>query len=229
MKLLLAILFILNITGCGVNGGSGGSSNAPAYADNNGDDPTNGGDDDNTTSPDDNNTTPDDGNTDPDDGNTDPDDDNTIDPEDSIFDTTGNVIYDANACNATLYRTARDASYNGDSESENGSSYFIVENEGLNINSLHNEGSPSNAGKTWVTLYYKSFPTKNDLGLQGSASYELEDFFSLIYDNAWADESISNVNNTVYIKSLKTEKPSCYRLGLNSVSDQEADLQKVYR
>ena len=234
MKLLFAILLLLSITGCGVNSSSGASS-APAANNGDNNDSINGGDD-NTTVPDDsddNVTIPDDSDDnvtvpdDSDDNVTIPDDDNTT--IDSIFDTTGDVVFDTNACNANLYRTAADASYNGSTTSENGSNFFNVEGEGLQIRSEHLEGSPANASKTFVTLFYKIFPTTNDLGLQGSTSYVLEGFFFLIYDNAWVDESIPNVNNTVYVLSAQTEKPSCYRLVLNSVTDQEADLQKVYR
>lgn len=221
---------MLSITGCGVNSNSGGANAAPAIDNGNDNNDTTSGGDDNTTVPDDGNTTvPDDDNvTVPDDDNvTVPDDDNvTID---SIFDTTGDVVFDANACNGNFYRTASDAAYNGANISENGSSFFNVENEGLQIRSEHLEASPANAGKTWVTLFYKTFPSKNDLELQGSSSYFLEDFFFLAYDNAWADESIPGVDNTVYVQSAKTEKPTCYRLVLNSVSDQEASIQKVYR
>jgi len=230
MKLLFTILLMLSITGCGVNSSSGANL-APAANDSNDDtnNPT-GGDEDNVTDPGDDNTTdPGDNNTtDPGDDTTDPGDD-TVDPADSIFDTTGDVIYDSNACNANFYRTAADASYNGDSSSENGSSFFNVENEGLLIRSEHLESDPSKLGKTWVTLFYKTFPTKDDLGLQGTTSYLMDGFFHLSYDIAWTDGSIPNVDNTLYVQSAQTEKPSCHRLVLDSVTGQDIDVQKVYR
>jgi len=230
MKFLFAIFLILSIAGCGVNSSSG--TNASSYNggnnNNGGDDGSTGGDDGNITSPgDDNNTTPpgDDNNiTPPDNGGT-----PLPDPADSIFDTTGNVVYDANACDGNSYRVATDASYNGDSLSENGSNFFIVDGEGLNIRSEHVVSSPANASKTFVNLFYKTFPTKGDLGVQGTSSYLHEGFFFLTYDNAWTDGSIPGVDNTVYIQSASTEKPTCNRLILNSIGEQVADLQKVYR
>jgi len=235
MKFLFAIFLILSITGCGVNSSSG--ANASSYDDGNnnngGDNGSTDGDDGNITSPgDDNITSPDDGNiTSPDDGNTTSpgDGDPLPDPADSIFDTTGDVVYDANACDGNSYRIASDASYNGDSLSENGSNFFIVDGEGLNIRSEHVESSPSNASKTFVYLFYKTFPTKGDLGVQGTSSYLHEGFFFLTYDNAWTDGSIPGVDNTVYVQSTQTEKPTCNRLILNSIGEQVADLQKVYR
>ncbi|PHS58792.1 MAG: hypothetical protein COB17_02270 [Sulfurimonas sp.] len=227
MKILFSILLLLLITGCGVSGKSGGSTFVVNSNNNSGNsigniDQNNGGDNNLT---DGNITLPTDGNI------TLPGDNNIILPnlDDSIFDTTGDIQYDSNACNGNFYKTAADASYNGGLISENGSSFFNVENNGLQIRSEYLEASPSNAFKTFVTLFYKSFPTANDLGLQGSTSYVLEGFFSLLYDNAWVDNSISGIDNTVYIQSAQTTKPSCYRLILNSVTNQESNLQKVYR
>ena len=231
MKLLLAILLMLSITGCGVNSSSGASNSAPTAGDsgNNGDDSTDGGDDDNSGDGD----TTDPGDTvDPDNGDTtDPGDSGTTDPDpaDSIFDTTGDVVYDADSCNANFYRTASDASYNGGGISENGSSFFNVEGQGLQIRSEHLVSDPADASNTWVTLFYKTFPSQSDLGLQGSTTYLMDGFFFLSYDIAWSDESIPGISNTLYVQSAQTTKPSCYRLVLDSVTGQDISVQKVYR
>lgn len=148
--------------------------------------------------------------------------------ENSSFDTL-NAIYDPNACDAATYYTARDASYNGDKKGENGTDYFSVEGEGLSIASAHAEGDPSLQDKTWVTLYYKHFPSEAHFGLQGVTHSSLQSVFYLTYDVAWSDESISGIDNTVYVRSQKSEKPSCYRVVLENVVGTNNKIQKVYR
>ena len=153
----------------------------------------------------------------------------------SIYDPK-NAQYDENACDPSTYRTVKDASYNGSEIGENGSGYYVALGHGLQIKSEHQEASPDKSYKTWVTLYFKRFPGTQHLELQGTSSYRASGIFSLIYDNAWADGSIPDIDNTVYVRSDKdydkddeTQKPDCYRLRLNSVSSIEIDVQKVYR
>jgi len=154
----------------------------------------------------------------------------TTDPTtiDSTFDTVG-AEYDANACNVNTYKFVSDTSYSGTETGENGSSLISVVDNGLMIGSEHLEPDPVNASKTWVTLFYKSFPDPTQLGLQGFASYLMSGVFYLSYDIAWSDESIPNVDNTVYIQSVKDEKPACYRAILNSITGADIDVKKVYR
>jgi len=152
----------------------------------------------------------------------------TVDPTTSTFDTVG-AVYDAKACNASSYLTARDASYNGINTGENGANFFSVAGQGLEIRSEHLEGESANAAKTWVTLFYKSFSDKKSLGLQGDTAYLMEGVFYLIYDIAWSDESIGGIDNVMYVRSDIGTKPACYRLGLNSIVGTQIDVQKVYR
>jgi hypothetical protein len=151
----------------------------------------------------------------------------TVTPE-SDFDTVG-AIYDASACNASTYQIARDASYNGVNVGENGSKFFSVRDQGLEIRSEHLEGDSVNGGKTWVTLFYKSFPDIRSLNLQGSTSYLMDGVFFLTYDIAWSDKSIPGIDNTMYVQSAITTKPSCYRLILNNVVGTQISMKKVYR
>ncbi len=155
---------------------------------------------------------------------------NTSDPDaiDSTFDTLG-AVYDANACNVNSYKFVSDTSYSGTQTGENGASLLSVIGNGLMIGSEHLEPDTNNASKTWVTLFYKSFPDPASLDIQGYASYLMDGVFYLSYDIAWSDESIPNVDNTVYIQSVKDEKPACYRAVLNSAIGSDIDVQKVYR
>ncbi len=146
----------------------------------------------------------------------------------STFDTVG-AEYDANACNVNTYKFVSDTSYSGTQTGENGASLLSVIGNGLMIGSEHSEPDTNNAYKTWVTLFYKSFPDPASLDIQGYASYLMSGVFYLSYDIAWSDESIPNVDNTVYVQSLKDEKPACYRLILNSIIGSDIDVQKVYR
>ena len=146
----------------------------------------------------------------------------------SLFDTT-NAEYDPNACNGNMYRVASDASYSGQKSGENGSSLFYVDGQGLWIGSEHLEPDPENSDKTWVLLYYKSFPDPNSLGLQGSTSYTMDGVFQISYDIAWSDESISGIDNKVYVQSENGEKPSCYRTYLDKVIGSQLEVTKVYR
>ncbi|MFA6137825.1 MAG: hypothetical protein WC667_07045 [Sulfurimonas sp.] len=152
----------------------------------------------------------------------------SVGPTESNFDTAG-AIYDANACNASTYHVAGDASYNGINAGENGSEFFSVKDQGLGIRSEHLEGDSVNAGKTWVTLFYKTFPDIRNLNLQGYTSYLMEGVFFLTYDIAWSDTSIAGINNTMYVQSAITTKPSCYRLTLNNVVGTQINIKKVYR
>ena len=147
---------------------------------------------------------------------------------DSIFDTV-NAIYDANACNAATYRTASDASYGGDGIGENGAAFFIVDGQGLQIRSEHLESESEDLDKTWVMLFFKSFPDSSNLNVQGAAGYKMDGVFYLFYDIAWSDESIDGIDNTLYVQSFKDTKSVCYRLILNSVTGNQIDVQKVYR
>ena len=144
---------------------------------------------------------------------------------DSIFDTS-NAIEDPNACTISGYRTASDASYGGSLLGENGSDGFVIADSGLVIRSEHL--SQDNLS-TWVTLFYKGFPSSGDLNNQGVTSYKMEGVFYLSYDIAWSDESIVGIDNRMYVQSDKDEKPVCYRLDLNNISGSLIDIQKVYR
>jgi len=148
--------------------------------------------------------------------------------EDSIFECS-NAVYDAEACNGLNYKIASDASYNGMDPAENGSDFFHIANEGLSIRSEHLEGSSANSAKTWVTLYYKSFPSPQDLGIQGYTNYLKPGYFQLSYDIAWSDTSIANVDRIMYVRTNQGLKPECYRLNLNNVDGKLIDVQKVYR
>jgi hypothetical protein len=145
----------------------------------------------------------------------------------SLFDT-ADAEYDPNACNGNMYRVASDASYSGQKAGENGSSLFYVNGQGLWIGSEHLEPDPENSKKTWVYIYYKSFPDPNSLGLQGSTSYTMSGVFQISYDIAWGDSSIDGIDNKVYVQSQKGEKPSCYRMYLKETGSQ-IEVTKVYR
>ena len=175
-------------------------------------------------------TDPDSNITDPDSNITDPDSNETYNPcaPDCLFDDV-DALYDENTCNASTYDRARDASYNGDSLGENGAGYFSIEDTGLQIKSEHLESVTADSYKTWVTLFYKPFPDLTSLNLQGASTYRMSGVFSLFYDKAWADESIPNIDNVMYIQSAQYLKPTCYRVTLNSMSSAEIDVQKVYR
>lgn len=155
--------------------------------------------------------------------------------ENSIFDTS-NAIYDANACDGSSYRMKRDSTVVGESTvGENGANFAIVDGHGLEIASRHSEGSLSTRDKTWVTLFYKLYPETSALG-QTYASFTESGVFSINYDTAWNDSSVSNINNIVYVRSDNydnsedsLEKPSCYRAALNSDVGSEIDVKKVYR
>ena len=147
---------------------------------------------------------------------------------DAIYDSV-NATYDPNACNVNSYRIASDASYAGSESGENGASLFSVLNEGLWIGSEHLEADPTLSSKTWVTLYYHPFVDATLLGNQGDTTVKLEGVFQLIYDVAWSDESIEGLDNTVYVKSAKTEPPTCYKMKLNTVLGSEVQIEKVYR
>ncbi len=205
LRVVFISLLALFITACGVDTASSAlkSSSNP---DNNG-----------TTNPDDNTTNPDDNITNPDDQQ-----------PDSIFDTV-NAIYDPNACNANFYRVASDASYAGDETGENGSSFFVVQGQGLEIRSEHLEVEVEQLDKTWVTLYYKAFPDPTQLNKRGLTSYKMDGFFYITYDLAWSDETIAGLDNTMYVKSANGTKPLCYRLVLDTAIGSQIDVQKVYR
>ena len=151
----------------------------------------------------------------------------------SEFDVVG-AIADPNACTISGTKSYNDpvpdASYGGELDGENGSASAIAtvgeKQVGLVISS---EYLSQEYADTWVTLFYRSAPDSVDLGVQGVASYKMDDVFFISYDIAWADESIPDIDNVVYVKSDKTAKPSCYRLTLNSVVGSEIDVQKVYR
>ena len=183
--------------------------------------------DDGTTTPDDGTTTPDDGTTTPDDGTTTPDDGTTIPDVNSVFDTVG-AIYDVNGCNSSSYRIATDSSTSGELDGENGSSAVQIVGQGLVIRSEYLDVNLDRDSQ-WVTLFYKGFPSSVDLDLQGITSYTMEDVFYLSYDLAWADESISGIDNRMYIQSNKGEKPACYRLDLDDIIGSNITVQKVYR
>ena len=148
-----------------------------------------------------------------------------VNPSKSYFDTV-DAIEDPNACNSSFYNFVRDASYGGEQDGENSASSVIIDGQGLVVRS---EYLSQDYATTWVTLFYKPFPTPDNLGLQGVSSYKMENVFYISYDLAWADESIPNINNRVYIQSDKGEKPACYRLDLNNIVGSQLDVQKVYR
>jgi hypothetical protein len=147
---------------------------------------------------------------------------------DAIYDSV-DALYDSNACNVNSYRVASDASYAGSNTGENGANLFTVLNEGLWIGSLHLEADATQSAKTLVTLYYHPFPDATLLGNQGTTSLQVKGVFQLLYDVAWSDESIENLDNIVYVKSTQTAIPTCYRVTLNSVLGSEAKIEKVYR
>ena len=148
----------------------------------------------------------------------------TVNPSTSEFDTV-DAIADPNACNVN-YSIVSDASYSGDREWENGSASAIADGKGLVIRS---EYLSQNYEDTKVQLFYRKAPSTLDLNIQGVASYKMDSVFYISYDLAWADESIPDIDNIVYVRSEKTLKPSCYRLTLNSIDGNEIDVQKVYR
>lgn len=153
--------------------------------------------------------------------------------DDSIFDSE-DAEEDPNACNPNSYRFARDASFGGSGEGENGAGLFFVNGQGLWIGSEHLEADATNRDKTWVTLFYKSFPSPSLLNQQGSTSYLMQGVFLLSYDIAWSDASIPGVDNTVYVQSANFdvengEKPKCYRAVLNSTIGSQIEVTKVYR
>jgi len=153
--------------------------------------------------------------------------------ENSMFDTT-NAVYDSSACNANIYRVASDASYGGSKSGENGSGLFQATDssgntQGLWIGSEHLEAEPDKRKKTWVILYYKSFPDPSSLNTQGETSYTMDGVFQLSYDIAWSDKSINGIDNKVYVQSANGEKPSCYRIYLDKEIGSQLEVTKVYR
>ena len=140
-----------------------------------------------------------------------------------------NAVFDANACTASTYKIAQDAAYDGTSVGENGSKFFNVVGQGLAIKSEYLVGSSADAAKTWVTLFYKAFPSPQNLGLQGYTSYSMKGFFDLSYDIAWSDASIANIDRTMYVKTNQGNLPVCHRLILNNIDGTLINVQKVYR
>jgi len=140
-----------------------------------------------------------------------------------------NAILDFNACDATKYRFARDASYNGDVSGANGSTFSIIDGQGLEINSEYNVGDVQKQDKTFITVFYKTFPDVNSLNLQGYTNFILAGIFSISYDIAWSDKSIGGIDNILYVQSLKTTIPSCYRLELNNIDGTQLSAIKVTR
>jgi len=217
------LLFLLS--GCGVETSSSVSSNTGTVIDtttNPSTTPDTGtdsgtSDTNSTTSSDDNTTSVVDSN----DTTTQPD----VEVPDTAFDYV-DAIEDPNACSTIGYRVVSDASYDGASSSENGASGFIVADQGL---VLRSEWMSQDNASTWVTLFYKGFPSVEDLNNQGVTSYKMEDVFYLSYDIAWSDESIEGITRTMYLQSKKDEIPDCYRLELNSTIGSRIGVQKVYR
>ena len=148
--------------------------------------------------------------------------------EDLVYEC-GDASYDTDSCSALTYKTVSDASYYGTDPAENGSDFRSAEGEGLSIRSEYLEGNSADLYKTWVTLYYKSFPDTTSLGLQGYTSYIKSGYFFLTYDIAWSDTSIEGVDRTMYVRTNKDDKPSCYRLILNTIDGTQISIQKVYR
>lgn len=145
---------------------------------------------------------------------------------DSAFDYV-DAIEDPLACTTNSgYRVASDASYDGSSLSENGASGFIIQDQGLVLRSEH---MSQDNKSTVITLFYKKFPSVENLNIQGVTSYKMEGVFYLSYDIAWSDTSIAGIDNTMYLQSNKNTPPSCYRLKLNSAIGSQIDVQKVYR
>ncbi len=217
LKFCLIIITLLLLNSCGVNTSSSSSRNSKSL---NQTGSTNGSNTNNSGS--DNNDTNSSGST-----------TSTSSLDDALFDTV-DAEFDANACDGSTYKFASDASFGGSEEGANGSSLFFVADQGLWIGSEHLEADAQSRNKTWVILYYKSFPDSTLLNTQGSTSYIKEGIFVLSYDIAWTDASIPNVDNTVYVLSAnydsdKGEKPSCYRAKLSSVSGSSLSVSKVYR
>ena len=174
--------------------------------------------------PPDNNTTPPDGNsTLPPDNNVTPPDDNS-----TIFDPT-DALYDGNACNANYYHVASDASYIGELVQENGANFTSISEDGLWLRSDHLEADTSKKEKAWVYLYYKPFPDRTKLGFLGESSVALSGVFEVVYDLAWTDQNLSGLDNTLYVQSNKTQKPSCYRFTLDQINGSDINITKVYR
>ena len=209
-KFLLILVTVVFLSACGVDT----SSSPYITAANTGD---------NTDTPDDNITSSDDNITD-DDGTSTGGGTSSGDTE-SLFDTV-DAIEDPNACTSNGYRVASDASYGGSLTGENGSDGFVIPEHGLVIRS---EYLSQEDASTWVTLFYKGFPSFEDLNLQGTTSYKMDNVFYISYDLAWADESISGINNRMYVQSSKAEKLLCYRLDLNNITGSLIGIQKVYR
>ena len=158
-----------------------------------------------------------------------PADTNKTEIQDEVPDTAFDyvdAIEDPDACSISNYRMASDASYDGESSAENGSQGFVVDEQGLVIRSEHM--SQDNAS-TWVMLFYKSFPSAENLNNQGVTSYKMDGVFYISYDIAWSDESISGIDRRMYVQSNKDSVPDCYRLDLNSSIGSLIGVQKVYR
>lgn len=214
LRLLFIFVVTVFISACGVDTSSSTSDTSSSTIDN----PSGG---DNTTG----DTTTVDDNTTVDSNTTDVNTSTGSDVPDTAFDYV-DAIEDPNACTTTGYRVASDASYDGSSVSENGASGLIIADQGL---VLRSEYLSQVNDSTWVTLFYKSFPTIDDLNLQGVTSYKMDGVFYLSYDTAWSDESIPDVTNTMYLQSNKDAVPDCYRLDLNNTVGSRIGVQKVYR
>lgn len=150
------------------------------------------------------------------------------DDNSTIFDPT-DAIYDTKACDSNFYHVASDASYVGDLVQENGANFTSISEEGLWLRSDHLEADASNKEKAWVYLYYKSFPDKTKLGFLGESSVALSGVFEVVYDLAWSDQNLSGLDNTLYVQSNFTQKPSCYRFTLDSTNGSDINVTKVYR
>ncbi len=153
---------------------------------------------------------------------------NSSDDNSTIYDPV-DAIYDPNACLSSKYSTVNDASYSGVNPGENGSDYFEVPLSGLSIRSDYLVSSPSENAKTWVTLYYHTFPDINFLGEQGRTTYTKENEFSLNFDRAWSDQNIPNVDNILYVRTNSHPKQFCYRTTLDNIEGENITVIKVYR
>jgi hypothetical protein len=229
IRFVSLILIVIFFNACGVDTSSSDSlkSNTTTVTGGNTNEPDNLIDPNPISGGDDNVTSGDSGSgTDNGSGVSDPGDGTDI--EDSLFDSIG-AVYDKNACDGSKYQTASDASYNGVGVGENGADFLSISGSGLEIRSEHLESSSSKLDKTWITLYYKTFPSAVHLGLQGYTSYILSGYFYITFDIAWTDASIPDIDNTMYIRSNQGEKPECHRLILNNIVGTLIDVQKVYR
>ena len=222
MKYLFCLFFLLSLSACGVETGSGTTAQGSSIDTTGGDSNTStGGDSNASTGGDSNSSTGGDSNTSTGgDSNTSTGGDSgTI--EDPVFDIV-DAVYDADACKSA-YATAiplQDHNENNDRETSD-------DVNGLAVMSFYTEtGKIENSN---VIVFYKTLASGSVVGDTAFRKnmYGDNSQFRIEYDLVWVTEP----NNTLYVETpkLDNELKSCFRVTLNSGVGSSILEQKVYR